>query len=394
MTNYNKWDKKANDLVDADEEEDKAAKAENDKACGLEDGPQGPPTAAARERRSEMGSHSGERKNFIADQQGREVSVTHTGKPNAIETVVLSAEEANGKALRLSGSIYVSYEIPEGVELLKLFVDKCKNITVTLKNSITTSTVEVYQCSDLLFRSEKSVATVQCDECAAAPVRFTFAEPEMIGAFYHQNSPSLEVHVDGDEVARFGRAEERQFVTRPSSEQGKFVTEALLRGERDFPVNAGGMSTPSETAVATEPDAEALTVSEEMRQKAEKKRLEGNEAFRANDFLQAAAHYTESLGMCPDLHLACANRAQCFLHTGQPEKALEDAARCTELAPDYAKGWFRKGMALHALRKYGTAIPALTKAEDLDPKNTQIPEAIKMAQLMCRKHGPEGDRNL
>ena len=33
------------------------------------------------------------------------------------------------------------------------------------------------------------------------------------------------------------------------------------------------------------------------------------------------------------------------------------------------------------------AISALLEAEKLDPKNSQIPEAIKKAQLMARQHG-------
>merc|ERR1711933_138146 len=111
----------------------------------------------------------------------------------------------------------------------------------------------------------------------------------------------------------------------------------------------------------------------------EEKRLEGNNAFRANDFLQSALHYTEAIELCPTLHLAWANRAACWLSTAQPEKALEDSIRCIELQPDYAKGWFRKGIALHALRRFGEAVPPLTEAERLEPKNSQIPDAIKMS---------------
>lgn len=394
MTNYNKWESKASSLAKEADDGDAKDKAEADKALGLEDAPQGPPTAAARERRAEMGDHSGRRKGFIAEQQAREVAFTHIGTADASAAVVLAAEDVNGRAVRLQGSAHATYEIPEGVQLLKLFVDKCKNVTIHLKHQLTTSTVELYHCSDVELKARKPVATVQCDECAAGPVRLTFAEPEHLGTFYHQNSPSLEVLVDGGEVARFGLAEERQYVTRPGVEQGYFVTEALARGENDFPVNIAGMPASGESALAGELEAERWPLSEEQRKKAEVKRLEGNEAFRANDFLQAAAFYTEALGLCPELHLAYANRAQCFLCTGQPDKALEDAAHCTELAPDYPKGWFRLGMALHAMRQYGQAIPAMSKAEALDPKNTQIPAAIRMAQLMCRTHGPEGDKDL
>ena len=40
---------------------------------------------------------------------------------------------------------------------------------------------------------------------------------------------------------------------------------------------------------------------------------------------------------------------------------------------------------MHAMKRYPEAIPALVEAEKLEPNNKQIPEAIKMAQLMARK---------
>jgi len=387
MTDYNDWDKKAADLEREAEEEEKKAKEENDRALGLADGPQGLATQRARERRAEMGEHSEKRRNFIAEQQAKEMTLSHT---DAAEPIVISAEQAAGRAVRLRDCRDVAYEIPEGVQLLKLFVERCRNVRIRLRHQLTTSTAELYLCSDVELRVDRPVATVQCDECTEGPVKIIFVEPEHVGTFYHQNSPALEVALDGEDPAKFGVAKHRQFVTRPGPKQGTFVTEELIRGEGDFPVNGGASGSTPLAGPAGEPEAEVPPVEEEQRQKAEARRLEGNEAFRANDFLQAAVIYTEAIGMCLDLHLAWANRAQCFLQTGQSEKAFEDATRCTELAPDYAKGWFRKGMALHALRRFGEAIPAFTQAERLDPKNTQIPDAIKMAQLMCRKHGPDG----
>merc|ERR1712187_358352 len=123
----------------------------------------------------------------------------------------------------------------------------------------------------------------------------------------------------------------------------------------------------------------------ELKKKAEEKRLAGNEMFRANDFMQAAMQYTEALGIDPNMATVWANRAQCWLKLGDPEKSLVDATRCTEVDPKNPKGWFRKGISLHAMKRYPDAIPALVEAEKLDPKNKQIPEAIKMAQLMARK---------
>jgi len=382
MTNYGAWDKKAEALCKEADEDDDQDKQKNDEALGLQDGPQGPPTVKAKEQRKEMGGHSEKRAEFIAKQEAKEVVLEHSATS---EPIVVSVAEAGDKAVRLRGSADVTYHFPKELTLIKLYVEKCRNVKIQLGCFIKTSFVEVNHSSDVEVRIENIVSTLQCDECSEGPIRIIFQEPEGVGTFYHQNCPSLEVVLPGqEEPARFGHAGEVQLVSLlgPS---GEFHTEAVVRGEKDFPVNIGS-SKP--TASANEPEAEKPPTSEERRLFAESKRAEGNEAFRASDFLQAAVFYTEAINNCEDLHLAWANRAQCFLKTGQPEKALEDATRCTELAPDYAKGWFRKGMALHALERFGKAIPAFCEAEKFDPRNPQIPEAIKMAQLMCRQKGP------
>jgi hypothetical protein len=385
MTNYNDWDRRAARLAEEADEEDRRAEGDSNAACGLQDGPQGPPTQLARERRGEMAEHSQLRRNFIAEQQAREVALEHHG---LADPVVISAEQCGGRALRLQGSSDVVYDVPKDVPLLKLFVDRCCNVKVHMWGKLTTATVEISHCSDVLVHARIPVATVQCDECAEGPVQVLFSEPEQMGTFYHQNSPALEVAVDGQKFTKIGTATARQFVTKPHPEPGEFVTEQLIReGEGEWPVNLNPCPR-APLAARGEPEAEASPLDEQRRSTAEAKREEGNSAFKASDFLQAAVFYTEAIELCPSLHLAWANRAQCMLQTGQPEKALADAVRCTELAPEYAKGWFRKGMALHALKRFGEAIPALVKAEEADPKNSQVPEAIKMAQLMCRRHGP------
>merc|ERR1712046_495319 len=106
--------------------------------------------------------------------------------------------------------------------------------------------------------------------------------------------------------------------------------------------------------------------------------------------MQAAMQYTEALGFDETMSTVWANRAQCWLKLGNHEKALADATHCTEICPDYAKGWFRKGISLHAIGRYTQAIPALLEAEKLDPSNKQILDAVKMAQLMARKYN--GDK--
>jgi stress-induced-phosphoprotein 1 len=58
------------------------------------------------------------------------------------------------------------------------------------------------------------------------------------------------------------------------------------------------------------------------------------------------------------------------------EKALEDAEKCISILPSWGKGFQRKGMALHGLKKWEDAMAALAKGAELDPTNAQIKTAM------------------
>jgi len=164
------------------------------------------------------------------------------------------------------------------------------------------------------------------------------------------------------------------------------MTAPVLRGEKEFPVQLGkpdisGQAMPPEILPTEAPELPE----EDRKVLSEEKRQQGNEMFRANDFMQAAMQYTEALQLDPTASAIWANRSVCWLKLGDHVKALDDATKCTEVDPANAKGWFRRGMALHAQERYPEAIPALVEAEKLEPSNGQVHDAIKMAQLMARK---------
>eukprot|EP00438_Fugacium_kawagutii_P002391 Skav201020 [mRNA] locus=scaffold991:538342:547904:+ [translate_table: standard] len=159
---------------------------------------------------------------------------------------------------------------------------------------------------------------------------------------------------------------------------GSLHTEPVRRGEGEFPLDLGP------ARKQEQPEPEALPAAEERQKEAERQRIKGNEMFRASDFAQAAALYSVALEMAPEMGSVWANRAQCWLKLGDHEKALADAKKCTEVEPTNPKGWFRQGMSLHAMKRYGEAIPLLLEAEKLEPSNQQIQDAIKMAQMKAR----------
>lgn len=169
---------------------------------------------------------------------------------------------------------------------------------------------------------------------------------------------------------------------------------------------------PEETAADAEPE---VIISE-----AEQHKKDGNMHFASSDYVKAVAAYNKAIkadpgngvlyrcvcppangrvavleagaparfagglpapcGPCPVTDVAMrpgSNRAAAFIHLGKETKAIKDAEQAIELKPDWAKGYFRKGAALSALRKWDEAIQMLEKALEVDPKSKEISAMLR-----------------
>ena len=85
---------------------------------------------------------------------------------------------------------------------------------------------------------------------------------------------------------------------------------------------------------------------------------QGNVCLQAGNFVEAIEAYTKAIELDPLDHIFFSNRSAAYLSNGDAEKALEDAQKCTEIIPSWAKGHSRKGAALHALKRYDEATDA------------------------------------
>lgn len=135
-------------------------------------------------------------------------------------------------------------------------------------------------------------------------------------------------------------------------------------------------------------------------------KAKGNEAFGAGEYAQAVLLYTLALDKAAELpdhsnsesvvdnkvansthswlyprHVLLSNRSACFLKLGHHDKALADATHAIALDSSYVKGVFRKGLALHAMKRYREAITELAKAHKIEPKNKQIKQALQFAEV-------------
>lgn len=298
--------------------------------------------------------------------------------------------------------------------VVKVFVEDCHDCTIRLECKIVTSTVEIANCTNLRVEVSKArVSTFQIDLCDG--VELVFADDQCFGAdekdrVYHAGVSNLTVRImKGNEtklttsadyladgaVARLNAtAEEYQFVT--SVVDGALTTKHLERiGEK------------TTTETTSRRDFLKDTV-----ERCAKRKEEGNEAFRAGEYAQAVLFYTmsaddsdgleesvrehneavearkkddgddaETIVPFTERHAVLANRAACFLKLGHHDKALADAEACLAIKPDHTKALFRKGLALHATGRYREAIDALAAAQRAEPKNKQIAQALRFAEV-------------
>ena len=71
------------------------------------------------------------------------------------------------------------------------------------------------------------------------------------------------------------------------------------------------------------------------------------------------------------------NRSGSYASLQKYEEALEDAAVCVALKPDWAKGYQRKGLAEFYLQKYEESEETYKQGLKLEPTNAQLQEGLK-----------------
>lgn len=117
----------------------------------------------------------------------------------------------------------------------------------------------------------------------------------------------------------------------------------------------------------------------------------GNDAFKEKDMVEAIYHYSNGLDQCqgtaqaPERMKLLANRSAALVSIEQYKEALADAEECCRIAPEWPKGWARKGKALTCLGKHKLAASAyargleasLKSADSASERHEKDMEALK-----------------
>lgn len=92
-------------------------------------------------------------------------------------------------------------------------------------------------------------------------------------------------------------------------------------------------------------------------------KAKGNAALQAGNFDDAIDAYTEAIELDATNHVFYSNRSAAYLSNDNGEAALADAELCIKTKGDWAKGFNRKGAALHHLGRLEDAIAAFEEGK-------------------------------
>lgn len=394
---YDKWRTKSKEAVDQIKEEEEAEKALADTTLGRsESAPKSEAERKDQEKRAALREAKKQWEGKKALDEAQIFTLSNVAENSTLS--VTKAEILHRPVLRINSCKACTLVLEEDMgALIKIFVDDCDKVKLVVKCSTITQHIEVSRSSDLELVLALPLHTLQLDLVEGITIRYEANCLREGDRLYHAGVKGLSVHHSdgqhvshdytdsqlhqGDAATQNMPEEEKQYVTHLKN--GVLLTERVRRA-------SGMMPLTDEELAKVAGDTEIETA--HIRQ-AKEKRTAGNEAFANGEYMQSGVFYTQAMGLVPGdqelLSICLSNRAACNLKLGRLEEALEDATACTVMRPEYTKGWFRRGIALHALKQYGPAIESLAKADQMDPKNKQIKEALGFAQVMLRKEQKE-----
>jgi tetratricopeptide (TPR) repeat protein len=102
----------------------------------------------------------------------------------------------------------------------------------------------------------------------------------------------------------------------------------------------------------------------------------GNDLFLNQAYNIALKYYLLAFAYDQQNYLILSNISATFYKLNNFEDALQTATKSTEINPNFAKGYFRKGVCLESMKQYKKALVEFKRALELDPKNEEYQKRI------------------
>ena len=101
-----------------------------------------------------------------------------------------------------------------------------------------------------------------------------------------------------------------------------------------------------------------------------------NTYFKNNNYDQAIVEYTKLLEFDPEnknfMSIILTNRALCLKKQGKNMEALKDVDQAIQYNPNYSTAYIRRALIYEELKMFDDAKSDLSKAKELDPRNSKI----------------------
>jgi len=110
-----------------------------------------------------------------------------------------------------------------------------------------------------------------------------------------------------------------------------------------------------------------------MAARAEAAKKLGNAAYAKKDYEAAISHFTEAIRL-DDSHVYYSNRSACRAQLKDIDGALQDALKCVEMEPTWAKGYSRLGAAYYSVGELRKSLKAYEDGLKLEPENAALKE--------------------
>jgi stress-induced-phosphoprotein 1 len=107
-------------------------------------------------------------------------------------------------------------------------------------------------------------------------------------------------------------------------------------------------------------------------------------------FASKNALHSQAIELDPTNHVFYSNRSAAYLSSKLADKALEDAEACIKANPTWAKGFSRKGAALHELGRVVEAVAAYDEGLAIEPSNAGLQEG-RQAAAAAQAQNPFAD---
>ncbi|XP_071962427.1 LON peptidase N-terminal domain and RING finger protein 1-like [Antedon mediterranea] len=126
--------------------------------------------------------------------------------------------------------------------------------------------------------------------------------------------------------------------------------------------------------------------------KAAKLRTEGFLMYNEGKYAEAMTLYTEAAEFAPSDHLITSNKSLVFIAQEKVSEGISEANWTCELQPRWPMGYFRKGSALMAARRYEEALTCLLQCLSLD--STATSARVTLAKVLQKMLSPLATENL